>query len=189
MWELSSLGPNKVVVVIRGVEFHGAKPAHIFNAFRQHLASTQDGWLPEHWEQEVWEALAAAYPRWIRRVPGAAPPGVGLHQALSFVQYVIRQGLSRQLVTKELALERAETCFQCPKASPILGCIKCMQALQLAMPHIPEKIATPTACGACGCALELKVWLPRKVLGPATAFPFWPGDKDTRPCWMHTEPP
>lgn len=73
-------------------------------------------------------------------------------------------------VDEETALKRRETCLACPLNTPLTGC-KCgtvYKALNAAVPK-EKRHDGLGVCAVCLCALNLKVWMPRKVIDASNA--------------------
>jgi hypothetical protein len=88
---------------------------------------------------------------------------------------------SRRLVSQEEANRRANICMGCPLNVTVGGCQGCFSFV-----HEVRKLLTnitteakPDFCGACGCDLQLKVWIPNDILDDAeTELPEYAPD-----CW------
>ncbi len=174
--------PRVLRVTLDGATFEARGIKEIFQAYRNHLASTQRRLLPGD-EERLWEALALAYPKHVKRVKGQASPGVSVTAAKSFLAFVIRRGFSKKLVDPVEAERRAAICRTCPKAEPVMSCITCRQGLKLLV-NAPYRLDVPEGCGACLCWLPAKLWLLREHLGPASDFPYWEGEPERPACWM-----
>jgi hypothetical protein len=179
-WTTNGPVPSKFSVTVEGVRLSGKTTGQLFNQFRRHY-DQNDLRLPINWESFVWTALAAAYPKHVKRAPGGAKRRlVSVGSALNFLRFMAKRVVDSSLVAPQEAHRRASICRGCPLRSSVAGCSTCKDALKLTI-HPPEKVDAPEACGACGCYLPLKVWVPRDQLGSADAFPFWSG------CWMKEE--
>ncbi len=172
--------PRVLRITLDGATFEARDVKNLFASWRAHLASTQRRLLPGD-EERVWEALALAHPKYVKRVKGQASPGVSVTAAKSFLAFVIRRGFSKKLVEPVEAERRAAICRQCPKAEPVLGCITCKQGLN-ALVNQPYRLDVPEGCGACGCWNHAKAWIPREHLGNVNDFPYWEN------CWMRHDP-
>jgi hypothetical protein len=93
---------------------------------------------------------------------------------------------SRRFVTQDEANRRAEICMGCPLNVTVGGCQGCFSFI-----HEVRKLLTnitteakPDFCGACGCDLQLKVWIPNDILNDAeTELPEYAPN-----CWRRDEP-
>lgn len=159
-------------VEIRGISFRASMVDGIVRAY---LMSFDD--IGMDWMDEVYGAIHRKYPKAVRRVKKKGSPLPSLHAALSFVRLLLRRMRPEDIVPANEALRRSEICKSCPLHKPIGACPKCREALKLKI-KVPIQIKGLKACAACGCHLPLKVWVNRDLLGPAEAFPYYPG------CWM-----
>lgn len=169
--------PREFDITVDGKRYRSRTISGIFDQYaRSHDRSGTR--LPLDWEDLVWSHLAAAYPKHVKRAPGAAKRrSVSMRQALNFIRFLAKRVTDKRLVASEEARRRASICSACPMASRVSGCSVCKDALQLTI-HPPEEVEAPEACGACGCYLPLKVWLPLDQLGSADDFDYAPS------CWM-----
>ncbi len=168
---------NGYEAIIRGIRFTGPSPRHIIDAWARALEGMGARLVP-NWEDEAWEALALAHPKHIKRIPGTRrKAGVSVAAAMSFMKFMAKRMIDQTLVPADEARRRAAICTRCPSWAPVIGCAACKEALELTI-HPPEAVAVPPACGACGCWLPCKIWVPRAQLGEAQAFPYW------EECWM-----
>lgn len=179
-YEFTGLAPRVVVVEIDGVKFSARTGPQIFEAYRRHVASTQEGRLFPGWEQKVWRSIQSSYPRYVMKVKSPASAGLSIPGAVSYLRFILRRGFSKRLVDPSLAEQRAAVCRQCPMREPVLGCTKCRDALS-PLVNQPYELDIPEGCGACGCWLKAKAWLPREHLGSTDDFPYWSS------CWMRSE--
>jgi len=175
-WETGGPVPRRLSISIDGLRLEAVDVKGVMRAYREAVARA-GGMLRPGWEGEVWSALAESHPRYVRKIPGPGPPTASLATAKSFVNFMLKRLTNRSLVSEEEARRRAEVCFICPLAQPILGCSSCKDVLALTVVP-PVRVEAPEACGACGCYLPLKIWIPRAQLGDASAFPF------DSVCWM-----
>jgi len=98
-------------------------------------------------------------------------PHLTLALAAQFVSTVYEALKAKRLVPLAEAQRRYAVCMTCPLATSISGCMGCHGILKNIdrafpknpIPDDPEK----RFCGACGCVLKLKVWLPQDVLDRA----------------------
>lgn len=179
-YEFTGLPPRIVNVEIDGVNFQARTGQKIFELYRAHVASTQQGRVFPGWELKVWEAIKEAHPKYVTWTKAPASSGISIPTAVSFLNYLRRRGFSKELVSPETAEARAAVCRDCPKREPVLGCVVCKDALS-PLVNQPYTLSIPEGCGACGCWLPAKAWIPRKHLGSADAFDFHES------CWMRTE--
>jgi hypothetical protein len=176
-WETSGITPRLPLVVPIGDEvITGRDIKSIFGYYHSRREAAGERFQPG-WEQEVWQALQARYPKWVRPTHVGGTGGVTVNSALSFVRFMAKRIFDRSLVSEGEAQRRASICWQCPMREYVLGCTKCKAFLETQVSP-PRHIDAPEACGACLCYLPLKVWIPREQLGPAEEFSFWEG------CWM-----
>jgi hypothetical protein len=185
-WELTPLRPDWITVEIDGVTHSGREMKNIHASYRDWKIESGERLLPGD-EDKVWEAVKAKYPKFIIRRKKPGKPGVSISAAFSFIRYLEKRMKNKGLVEALEAQRRANICLQCPKKSAVLGCSICKQALKMFVSP-PQELQPrpPEACGACGCWLPGKVWIPREVLGPAEEFEFAePDDASGFPgCWM-----
>lgn len=135
------------------------------------------------WRELINEAVCDAHPRYMHRVPPPSKGGVSIAGALSFVKLAFSRLLDNSFVDATKARQRAAVCSCCPLAGEVMGCPVCKFAIRTAVRlSPPEELVIPEACGACGCWLPLKAWLPRKCLGKMSDHPYHPE------CWMLSEP-
>lgn len=181
-WKIGKVRPKKpLVVTVDGVTYTGWV-SEIFKAYINRAAG-EDRRLPPGWEERVWMALNAAYPKYVYLDGSlkAAPPQVSIATIRSFLNFVRKRGLVRSFVPLETARKRAEICAQCPKAGVITGCTKC-KALVNAIIRPPKGVELPkdkSGCTACGCYNDIKVWIPRDQLqDEAGSYDWW------EKCWM-----
>lgn len=169
--------PRKFEIEVGGIKLESRVVSGLMNQYR--LYHDQNGLrLPSDWEDQVWKALAAAYPKYVKRMPGASETrSVSIGSALNFIRFMAKRVTDKSLVAAPEAHRRAAICMSCPLRRDVSGCHICKDALQLTI-HPPEAVEAPEACGACKCYMPLKVWVPREQLGSADAFPF------TATCWM-----
>jgi len=143
--------------------------------------------LSSNWQDGLWEAMMAKYPRYIiKQVVGDAPVTVSVESVKSFIRFVIKRGMNSSYVEPEEAERRAEICRRCPKRGPMSGCTACRAAAEsLVKPpnhHLDfgtrynQKVA---ACSACGCYLDLKCWIPADQLADEVDKHDW-----SDICWM-----
>ena len=168
--------PRMFTVELEGVTFQAKDIKGVLNQYRRWKELRGERLAPD-WNQEVWLALAKAHPKFVKVVKTPAGPGVSLAAALSFLGYLMRRKLSKTLVSPVEAERRAAICRACPLGEPVLGCSVCKDALS-PLVNQPYLLKVPEGCGACGCWLPAKCWIPREHLGGAEEFPFAPG------CWM-----
>jgi len=185
-WEMSPLRPPFIEVTIEGQVFRGREVKNIQYLYLNWLA-TQGRRLEPRGEDVVWQAIKDAYPGFIIRYPDPTPTlSITVNAAWSFIEFIRRRMGNKTLVSPLEAQRRANVCLTCPMKSAVMGCGMCKQALKFFVDP-PQKLnpRPPEACGACGCWLEGKVWVPREALGSSSAFPFWEGDETHPRCWMH----
>jgi hypothetical protein len=106
---------------------------------------------------------------------------IGLSDLRRFTSTVRKWAASGgQWGSKEEALRRAEICLSCPYHQHV-SCFGCHGLLQ----EVSELLGKPTdevdtrlqGCGHCGCALSVKVYMPKDVLRD-DSIP-WPSH-----CWL-----
>jgi hypothetical protein len=176
-WNTGGPCPREFVVKIEGQRFSARNHNYIFSLYVT-WKKNRGEMLPIDWEEPIWQALKKAYPKFFHKEKKKASSGVSVAAASSFMTFVLKRfGKSRQLVSTEEAKRRASICYNCPMKEPVLGCSVCKQALKLFVKP-PEPVDAPPACGACGCWLPLKIWIPRKHLGDSNDFPYHSD------CWM-----
>lgn len=106
--------------------------------------------------------------------------------ASRFLRTMLQVARNREFVPREEAERRAAVCAGCPLASSIGGCQSCWSALRdvtRALQGNPLPVTDDKAfCGACGCYIPLKAWIPNPVLDRAeTERPlYWEG------CWRNS---
>jgi hypothetical protein len=169
--------PKEFRIEVDGIRLESRSIARMVSQYRLH--HDKHGLrLPLDWEDRIWKALVAAYPRYVKRVPGGAQRrSVSIGSALNFIRFMAKRITNKSLVEPVEAHRRAAVCMACPLATHVSGCHICKDALKLTV-RPPEEVVAPEACSACGCYMPLKVWLPREQLGSAEAFPFH------EKCWM-----
>ncbi len=177
-WSVTGLRPQQVEVEIEQIRFVGRNIKEIHAMFRKWKIET-GGHLGPGDEDLVWEALKRAYPRYIVKSKKPGKPGLSVGAAWSFIRYVERRMKNKGLVDPLEAQRRADICSACPMKTTVVGCGACVSALKLFI-RPPSQLLPPPpkACSACGCVLNLKVWVPREVLGPAEEFEY------DSVCWM-----
>lgn len=178
-WQVNGPVPRVYQATVDGVLYQGISPKEVL------LRYAQERWdrgelLPEDWQEPVWRALAESHPGHVRRVPGKASDGISVPRAMSFLSFLIKRLRNREFVSESVAQARAAVCRQCPKAEPVLGCSICKDALRSVI-EPPIALAIPEGCGACGCWLPAKAWIPRSLLGELGDHDFW------ERCWMRSE--
>ena len=177
-WELTGLRPEKIEVELDGVKFAAREIKAIFIQYRDWKLEQGSRMVPGD-DDRIWEALKAVYPRYILKSKKLGKPGVSVGAAWSFIRYIERRMKNKGLVELAEAQRRADICSACPQRSAVVGCGVCVNALKLFIkPPFALAPVPPKACGACGCVLNLKVWVPREVLGSADEFDYAPE------CWM-----
>jgi hypothetical protein len=184
-WFSAGPVPRSYRVVLDGEVLEGRTIGDLFNAYAGIKRLKGELLFPE-WEEALWAALGKAYPKHVKRTGKAAPPGVSVATAASFLTFMLKRVRNRKLVPLAQAEARAVVCRRCPMAQPVLGCSVCKDALKWAG-ALPIEISIPEACGACGCHLRSKVQFPRELLGGADDYPYWKGDATRPRCWMRTE--
>ena len=181
-WQTGGPVPRIFNITVNGVFLSSRTIPELFRQFSTHH-DRNDLRLPIGWEDLVWSALAVAYPKHVKRLPGESGLRmVSVPAALNFIRFLAKRISDRSLVSPEAARRRAAVCSACPMAGPVAGCSVCKDALGLTV-RPPEKVEVAEGCSACGCYLPLKIWVPRDQLGDAGAFPFDPG------CWMLSPDP
>ena len=176
-WSTGGPCPRIFVAEIEGQKFTASNHNHIFGLYAA-WKKNKDERLALDWEETVWQALKKSHPKHFHKAGKKASPGVSVAAASSFITFVAKRvGGRNAVVSVAEAKRRADICFNCPLKEPVLGCSVCKQALKLFVKP-PEHVDAPPACGACGCWLPLKIWVPRKHLGSVDDFPFHSD------CWM-----
>jgi hypothetical protein len=176
-YEFTHLKPLRLSVEIRGVTHCANDGRNIFISFCS-WADSQDIRLVGDWQDEVYEAIKAAHPQYVRRIKPKAQPLVSLASAWSFVRFVAKRlKAGGGLVNEAEAERRAAVCRGCPKASSVGACSICKDGLAVVV-RPPHRLSIPEACKACGCYLPLKAWVPLDQLGDPAQFDYWEG------CWM-----
>lgn len=108
-----------------------------------------------------------------------------IHDVLRFLQTSARWIRSGKCADQETAQRRADTCLKCPLNGEMPFCTGCVDLAGRLMQAIGDRrVRGDTglrACGACGCALRAKVWLPREALSADAPYPDW--------CWVRAELP
>lgn len=98
-------------------------------------------------------------------------PYLSLAMARRFVETMWQVIKDRRFVSREEAERRAEICRGCELATAIGGCKGCsslFRKLERVMKHNPIDMPKHQEfCGACGCVLRLKVFIPNDVLDRA----------------------
>jgi hypothetical protein len=171
--------PRMFRAEIEGKLFEHPSIPSIFGKYAKWKAARGEK-LDADWEDKVWLALMDNHPNHVKLVSKKARSGVSLATAMSFVRFVAKRLRKRSLVSPELARQRAAVCNACPLKEPVLGCSICKSALK-AVVKPPEQVGAPPGCGACGCWLPAKVWIPRDILGGSDEHPFHAS------CWMRHE--
>lgn len=160
-----------------GVTIIGEFFRDLYQKVRAHMAANSlpmDDWFKD----EVMDgACRETNPgtRWcLRKDPKPVAgmlPHLNLIMAETFIRSVIGAIKARKLVSHEEAKRRYDICMNCPLATSIGGCLGCRGTLKLVqnimlknrLPDDPAK----RWCGACGCHLSVKPWLPNEVLDQA----------------------
>jgi hypothetical protein len=178
-WELSPLRPAYIEVTIEGQMFRGRQVKNIRQAYLGWLSS-QGRRLEPGGEDVMWEALKEAYPEFIIKYPDRKPIlSISINAAWSFIEFIRKRMGDKSLVDPSEAQRRANICLECPMKSEVMGCGMCKQALRFFVdPPKTLDPRPPEACGACGCWLPGKVWVPREALGSEKDFPY------SETCWM-----
>lgn len=166
-------------IILDGREMWGFSVESLVNRRLDELINSGNP-LPEEWVEDVWRALAIAYPKHVRRVRGRNPEGMNIMMALGYIKFLTKLIRGKPLVSPDLAKQRAAVCSRCPKRASVMGCSVCKRVLSLHI-HPPQAVKAPESCRACKCYLPLKIWVDRSLLGSADAFPFW------AECWMRRE--
>ena len=186
-WSTGSLRPHKPLeVVFRGHLFRG----WVSDIFRAAMAraDVEGERLQGGWENELWMKLQEKYPNYINSETIVDPPPIlTISSALSFIRFVAKRGFDRSVVSTQEADRRAEICTRCPKAAVLVGCGACKEAVR-AVAGAPRKEydfgedkngVAKTGCSACGCFLEVKVWMPEKYLDEERGkYDWWEN------CWV-----
>lgn len=178
-WEMSPLRPPFIDVVIEGQRFQGREMKNIHYLYLAWLES-QGRRLEPGGEDVVWQAVKDTYPGFIIKYPDPyKTTSITVNAAWSFILFIAKRMKNKSLVDPLEAQRRANICIECPKKSAVMGCGFCKAALKL-MVSPPRALdpKAPEACGACGCWLPGKVWVPRDALGSEEDFPYWES------CWM-----
>jgi hypothetical protein len=109
---------------------------------------------------------------------------VGIRDVADFVNAVKDTLYNGGVVEEEKARKRAEICARCPLNVSIPGCYGCKGIANTVMSLLGSKThgqeGVIKQCGACGCYLDAKVWVPYKKQ-PATINEYPPH------CWMVNE--
>lgn len=186
-WKTGSRRPKSPLeVVIDGVGYKG----WVSDIFRFYIrrAGHENRQLPIGWEDRVWRALKEKYPVYIiEEKEKEAPVTVSVSTILSFLQFVKSKGWDRTVVSTQVAESRARICAGCPLSTIMVGCTKCKAAVRAVAgsPKIEfdygEKHGKKVqACGACGCFLDVKVWMPLEFIEVSEAG-YWEN------CWVRRD--
>jgi hypothetical protein len=112
-------------------------------------------------------------------------PDLSMALASRFMRTMLGVARDRAFVSREEAERRIEVCKTCPVASSIGACQGCwsiFRELRRVLADNPLSVGSDREfCGACGCYLPLKAWIPNKTLDTAeTERPaYWAG------CWRN----
>ena len=176
-WQTGGPVPRNFDVEVGGFQLSSRSLPDLFAQFARHHDRREMRLQPD-WEDTVWKALAAKYPKHIKRAPDKSTNrAVSVRSALNFIRFLAKRVTDQSLVQPCEARRRASICSRCPQALAISGCAVCKDAIQLTVSP-PEAVESPEGCSACGCYLPLKVWVPRDQLGPASDYPYHAS------CWM-----
>jgi hypothetical protein len=180
-WFTSPIRPRSPLKVeFRGKVYVGWV-SQIFKAIISHEISKGNK-LPQGWENEVWSKLAQKYPYFVKHKPDPedAPVTVSVATITSFLNVMRKRMLNSDLVDDAEAKRRATICAKCPKAAPMVGCSACKALARQMMKTPKASLTSPdkNSCSACGCYIDVKVWLPLEVLGEAAEHPYHES------CWM-----
>jgi len=186
-WSTGPLRPHKPLeVMFRGQLLKG----WVSDIFRSAIsrAEAEGDRLEGGWENQLWQALQQKYPNYIQSEPIVdPPPTLSISSALSFIRFVAKRGFNRDVVSTQEADRRAEICARCPKAAVLVGCGMCREAVR-AVAGAPRKEydfgedeigMRKIGCSACGCFLEVKVWMPDKYLEEEAGKHDW-----WEHCWV-----
>ena len=186
-WYTGPLRPaTPLEVTFRGHSYKG----WVSDLFRAVMSRAEAGGerLEGGWEEKLWMALQKKYPNYIQSETIVdAPPTLSISSALSFIRFVAKRGFDRSVVSTQEADRRAEICARCPKAGVLVGCGMCREAVR-AVAGAPRKEydfgedeigMRKVGCSACGCFLEVKVWMPEKYLEEEVDKHDW-----WEKCWM-----
>lgn len=178
-WSTGGPTPRKFQITVDGHTISCITVKQVFEHYRS-LVEQAGGRVMPGWEERVWRELQRSYPKHIHKTGTPASPGLSLAGAVSYGKFILKRGWNKTLVEPHIAEERAAICRECPMREPVLSCPTCKDALK---PFVNPSydLQIPEGCGACGCYLKLKAFIPRKFLGKASAFPF------SAQCWMHKE--
>lgn len=158
-----------------GVTIGPAPSAAVMRGFvATHLRANEVA-LPVDWEQWFEDELCRQNKRGAPWCGPCTDKGTGTGPSLSMG--VVARGIKTlwnlwkrgfPLVPQEVADARSATCAACPQNERLNGCWGCYAALG----HIAKMLGKRRAagveklhqCRACGCQLELKVWVPDRVM-------------------------
>ena len=186
-WATGKLRPHDPLeVTFRGRVYKGWV-SDIFNLAIAR-AEAEGERLEGGWEHELLSALQSKYPNYIERKEiRDSPPTLNIASALGFLKFVMKRGFDRSVVSTQEADRRAAICARCPKAGVLVGCGACKSAVR-AVAGAPRKEydfgkdntgAEKVGCSACGCFLEVKVWMPGEYLKEEVEKHDW-----WEECWM-----
>ena len=186
-WHTGTIRPNDPLeIVFRGVSYTGWV-SDIFSAVITR-AEAEGERLEGGWEDELWKEMQRNYPQYIFSETIVDPPPIlTISSAISFIRFVAKRGFDRSVVSTQEADRRAEICARCPKAGVLVGCGMCRETVR-AVAGAPRKEydfgedeigKKKVGCSACGCFLEVKVWMPEKYLKEEVDKHDW-----WEECWM-----
>jgi len=185
-WKTGSKRPaHPLEIEINGHRYKG----WVNEIFKQYIrrAGALGERLPHSWEDIVWSKLHEKYPHYIIfESPKSSSAQVSVATVTSFINFVRNRGFNREVVSTQEAERRAEICRNCPMKATMTGCPSCKAAVR-AIAGTPKKDfdygdidGKPVkACGACGCYLDVKVWIPMEFLVEEKERHEWPEF-----CWM-----
>ena len=99
-------------------------------------------------------------------------PSLTYALAARFLNTMVGVIRDRKFVDRAEAERRAEICLNCPLHRPVIGgCVDCKKLLRV-VGRVMKAYPLDSRlgwCGACGCKLSLKCWIPNDTLDRAEA--------------------
>lgn len=126
------------------------------------------GDLTPDWDQRVLAEIRTHYPDAVAEeevvVSDVGAKYLGVASFLKAAVAHLANG--SKLVERELALQRAGICQNCPKATNLSACGICKRMVADLMFPVPDSVdyGERAFCGVCHCSLAHKVWLPAEVI-------------------------
>lgn len=170
-------GGWKYTVPETGVQIKAPYAASLLSRVKQHMAANSIP-IPGDFKEVFEDAACRESELYGPFCGGAEPPVIGgmpvritIGTAQRFIQTMMQVAKDRAFVSREEAERRAAICMQCPLVGHASGCSACNAAFKSVsklLTGFPLQMEPyKEFCGACGCYLPLKAWIPNETLDRA----------------------